>query len=193
MGKATLVLVTLAALGLGSLVGFSLVDGEQDESKTSSADGAAVISTGGAPLYRYLSPESVEALGIEVESGDPFSVGENFVGQDADWKSETLEIDVAADSRVEYKVFLAQGDSFVFSWSVEGEEIYFDFHAHDSAFGDEFFTRYKDGRGTSNAGAIVAAYDGQHGWYWQNLEPDDVTLTLKVAGFYDEVVKIDLE
>ena len=40
---------------------------------------------------------------------------------------------------------------------------------------------------------IVAAYDGQHGWYWQNLEPDDVTLTLEVAGFYDEIVEIALQ
>jgi len=192
MGKATLVLVTLAALGFGSLVGFSLVDDEQEEAGVAPVDVAAMISTGGAPAFRYLSPDDADVTGHDAESGAPFASGENFVGRDGQWKSEVLEIELVGDSRVEYKVFMSQGDSFIFNWRVEGEEIYYDFHAHDDAFGEEFYSRYDDGRATGRSGTIVAAYDGQHGWYWQNLEPDDVTLTLEVAGFYNEILEMDI-
>ena len=193
MRKATLVLVTLSALGFGSLVGYSIVDDEPQDTVAAAAPAAVTIGNGGAPAFRYFGPEDIPAGWTEANPGDPYTRGENFVaGVDA-WKSETLEIELAGDSRVEYKVFMSQGDSFAFNWRVGGEEIYYDFHAHDDAFGEEFYTRYADGRSTSQSGTIVAAYDGQHGWYWQNLEPDDVTLTLIVAGFYDQILEMDLE
>lgn len=192
MGKATLVLVTIAALGFGLLVGFSLVDDEDEVMGVDSIATGPMIATGGAPVFRYLHPDDVDVINHDTQSGAPFADRENFVARDSQWKSETLEIDLAADSRVEYKVFMSQGDSFVFNWQVEGEDIYYDFHAHDDAFGDEFFSRYDDGRATGRSGSIVAAYEGQHGWYWQNLEPDDVTITLEVAGFYDRIVKVKL-
>jgi hypothetical protein len=191
MGKATLILVTLAALGLGALVGVSLVDDQ--ETSASTVNRTAPASTGGAPIFRYLSPEDVAAEGDVGAKGAPYTDGENFVAEEMKWRSETIAIDLPPDGRVEYKVFMSQGDSFVFNWSVEGEEVYYDFHAHDEAFGDGFFTRYEAGRATQRSGAIVAPYKGQHGWYWQNLEPDAAVITLEVAGFFDEIVKIDLE
>ena len=193
MGKATLVLVTIAALGFGLLIGFSLVDDEGESSGVDSTATAPTIATGGAPVFRFLSPDDVDVVSHDAESKAPFANGENFLASDDPWKSETIEIELAADSRIEYKVFMSQGDSFVFNWQVEGEDIYYDFHGHDNAFGEDFYTRYDDGRATGRSGTIVAAYNGQHGWYWQNLEPDDVTLTLEVAGFYDEIAEISLQ
>lgn len=193
MGKATLILVTIAALGLGSLVGYSLVDDDQGAAEGDSLVTDGMISAGGAPIFRYLDPDDADVVDRDVESDAPFSRGENFVGRDSRWQSEVLQIELLADTRVEYKVFMSQGDSIVFTWQVEGEEIYYDFHAHDDAFGEEFYTRYDDGRATSRSGTIVAAYDGQHGWYWQNLEPEDVRLTLEVAGFYDRIIEVNLD
>ena len=68
MGKSTIVLVTLAALGLGALIGSSLVDKVEPESVAAEAaptsaapTGAAPTSvdSGGAPVFRYLSPDAV--------------------------------------------------------------------------------------------------------------------------------------
>ena len=193
MSKSTLVLITLAALGLGALIGFNLVDDEAAAAPESAPQPGARLATGGAPAFRYLSPGDVPAGWVAANPGQPFTVGENVVAREAAWKSETLTIDLAGDSRVEYKIFMAQGDAVVFNWSVDGEEVYFDFHAHDDAFGDEFFTRYEAGYGTRRSGAFVAPYAGQHGWYWQNLEPDHDTVTLEVAGFFDRIEKMDLD
>lgn len=192
MGKATLVLVTLSALGFGSLVGYSLVDDEPVEATGEATSIETMISTGGAPPFRYFGPDDVPAGWVEANAGDPYAPGENFVAHDSQWKSESVEIELPGDSRVEYKIFMGQGDAFIFNWQVEGEEIYYDFHGHDDAFVEDFYTRYEDGRATGRSGTIVAAYNGQHGWYWQNLEPDDVTIILEVAGFYDGLVKVDL-
>ena len=49
-----------------------------------------------------------------------------------------------------------------------------------------------EGEGVASAGSIVAAYPGQHGWYWLNLEADPITITLEVAGDYNDVVEINM-
>ena len=197
MGKSTLVLVTIAALGLGALIGTSLVDKTESESVAAEAapTGAApttVASTGGAPAFRYLSPDSVSVEHDEYGQAQPVANGENFIARDRGLKTEILEIALDLDATVEYKALMQQGDSISFRWSTDGEA-YYDFHAHDEAFGDEFFTRYAEGEGSSSAGSIVAAYDGQHGWFWLNISYAPITITLEVMGFYDEIIEIDLQ
>ncbi len=192
MGKSTLILIAIAALGLGALIGVSLVDDQDVTEEPTAADVVAVASTGGAPVLRYLAPEGVTVEYDEFGQAVPLASGENFIAREGAPKSETLTITLDTDGTVEYKAVMKQGDSIAFRWSTDGGEAYYDFHAHDEAFGPEFFTRYDEGEGTERSGSIVAAYDGQHGWFWLNLEADPITITLEVAGFYDEVVEIDL-
>jgi hypothetical protein len=68
--------------------------------------------------------------------------------------------------------------------------LYFDFHAHDERNESGYFSRYAEGESIADAGGIVAAYDGQHGWYWQNTGAEPVRVTLTVAGFYSELVTL---
>jgi hypothetical protein len=193
MGKSTLILIALAALGLGALIGVSLVDDQAaTEQPVATTDLAPVASTGGAPVLRYLAPEGVTVEYDEYGQAVPLASGENFIAREGAPKSETLTITLEADASVEYKAIMKQGDAVAFRWSTDGGQAYYDFHAHDDAFGPEFFTRYDEGEGTERAGSIVAAYDGQHGWFWLNLEGGPTTITLEVAGFYEEIIEIDL-
>jgi hypothetical protein len=197
MGKSTIVLVTIAALGLGALIGTSLVDKAEPESVAAEAAPTAGASTGavdsgGAPTLRFLSPDSVSIERDEYGQVLPAASGENFIARDRGLKTEILEIALDLDATVEYKALMQQGDSISFRWSTDGEA-YYDFHAHDEAFGNEFFTRYAEGEGSSSAGSIVAAYDGQHGWFWLNISDAPITITLEVMGFYDEIIEIDLQ
>ena len=192
MGKSTLVLIALAALGLGTLIGVSLIDDQMATEEPAAANDVAVASTGGAPVFRFLAAEGVTVEHDEFGQAIPLASGENFIAREGAPKSETLTITLDTDATVEYKAVMKQGDSIAFRWSTDAGEAYYDFHAHDPAFGPEFFTRYDEGEGTERSGSIVAAYDGQHGWFWLNLEAEPITITLEVAGFYDEVVEIDL-
>lgn len=193
MGKSTLVLIALAALGLGALIGVSLVDDQVVTEEPAAADDVVVASTGGAPVVRFLSPEDVTVEYDEFGRAAAAASGENFIARDRAPKSETLTFTLEADASVEYKAIMKQGDAVAFRWSTDGGDAYYDFHAHDDAFGPEFFSRYDEGEGSERSGSIIAAYDGQHGWYWLNLEGEPTTITLDVTGFFDEVVEIDLE
>ena len=203
MGKSTLVLVTLAALGLGALIGFSLVD-EDDAATPDSiapvggplgpnADFAAEAAPTGAPAYRFLSPETTIVEHDEYGQVLPGANGENHIPRDGEMKTEILEITLDLDAVTEYKALMKQGDSITYRWSTDGGDVYYDFHAHDAAFGEEFFTRYAEGEGNSFGGSIVAAYAGQHGWFWLNIADGPTTITLEVMGYYDEIIEIDLE
>lgn len=197
MNKSTIMLLVIAALGLGSLIGVSLV--ETDEPAVASVDGAAsaidapVGSTGGAPRFRYLAPGDVAFVTDEFGQPEPAAPGENFIAQDRPWKSESVTFELPLDGATEYKAIMSQGDTIVFNWTTDGGQAYYDFHAHDEAFGEEFFTRYDEGEGESGAGAIVAAYNGQHGWYWLNLAEGPTSITLNIAGYFDEIVEIEIE
>lgn len=195
-GKATIVFATLAALGLGALIGASVSrdSGVPDEEQAVSAENSGtLIKTGGAPVYRFFDPATATIKMDEFSSPLPFADGENFIGNSGEMKSETLVITIEGDEGVEYKAIMDQGDAIVFAWKTDGGQAYYDFHAHQATGNPDFFTRYDEGEGVASGGSIVAPYGGQHGWYWLNLEADPITITLEVAGDYNELVKIDLE
>ena len=205
MSKSTLFLVVIATLILGALIGAAVVKTDsappaaEPAAATASvamdADEPAVAgSTLGEPAVsmRFLSPDDVEVEYDEFGTALPSMSGDNFVKGRREWRQETTTVVIPGDGSVEYKALMEQGDALSFSWSVEGGLAYYDMHAHDEAFGDEFFTRYEEGEGTAAAGTIVAPYSGEHGWFWLNLEADPITITLETAGFYDRIIEIDL-
>ncbi len=197
MGKSTLILVVVATLLLGALIGAAVtrkpdtVVATVGESQAA-ASGVAVISQSEGNVLRFLDPESVELQYDEFGTALPYLNGDNFIAGKRSWRQDQLAIELPADSAVEYKALMQQGDSMSFAWSVESGQVYYDMHGHDAAFGDEFFTRYAEGEGNQAGGSIVAAYAGQHGWYWLNLEAEPITIQLNTAGFYEEIIKIDL-
>ncbi|MDB2365821.1 hypothetical protein N9V98_08155 [Luminiphilus sp.] len=193
MSKASLTFLFAAATGLSLLIGESLIGSEVPGLARDAPQNLPVASIGGSPQFRYLAPGDIALETDEFGKTLPAATGENFVARDRNWKSESLVVNLPLDGAVEYKAIMRQGDTLVFDWSVHSGEVYYDFHAHDEAFGDAFFTRYDEGEGDARKGAILAAYDGQHGWFWLNIADGPTTVTLNVAGFYSEIIKIDAE
>ena len=195
-GKATIIFATLAALGLGTLVGISASRSPVESGTEQAAAGEgseALVGTGGAPVLRFFDPATATINTDDFGSPLPVADGENFIRNSGTMKTETMVITMAGDEGVEYKAIMDQGDAIVFSWKTDGGQVYYDFHAHQEDGNPDFFSRYDEGEGTVSSGAIVAAYSGQHGWYWLNLEADPMTITLEVTGDYNELVKIDIE
>ena len=193
--KATIIFATLAALGLGALIGVSLSGDttQSDADQTAAASNAAApVATNGAPVYRFIDPMTATVKMDDFGTALPVTDGENFTPNNSEMKTETVTITIEGDGGVEYKALMDQGDVIVFSWKTDGGQAYYDFHAHQDTGNPEFFTRYDEGEGVGSSGSILAAYDGQHGWYWLNLEADPITITLEVAGDFNEIVEIDL-
>ena len=113
----------------------------------------------------------------------------------APYRSDVIEFPLATgddrDGRneLEYKVRLAKGASYIYSWRVEGvadpEEFYTEFHGHTLGDGKTMTVGdYRKASGIADNGVLTAPFDGIHGWYFQNQSVGAVKVTLHLAGFY---------
>jgi hypothetical protein len=201
MTKANIFLLLVSTLFLGAVIGSSFVSVKSEPSVSeSSAELSKRTETGaserqdrgGAPLFRYLKPGDLNVELDEFGRSKPSAIAENYIAQSGAWHSEVVNLVLEEGAQVEYKAIMNQGGSVVFDWVTDGNDLYFDFHGHDAAFGDQFFVRYEHGDAKKQSGAIVAAFSGEHGWYWQNLGEGATKVTLRVSGFFDKIIKIDV-
>lgn len=135
-----------------------------------------------------------DALTTQVQVGDgrdpvPLPNPQVHQAQATAPKTETLKIHLGIDEKTEIKAQLAKGKMVLYSWSVEGGNVYVDFHGHDPALGDRFWVRYEEADGINGRnGSLVAPFKGEHGWYWLNVSEKPVTITLTVSGYHDKLI-----
>lgn len=107
-------------------------------------------------------------------------------------KTETLRLRLDFDGRTEVKAVMGKSKAIVYSWKVDGGDVYVDFHGHDPARGENFWVRYEEAGQevgvTARSGSLVAPFAGEHGWYWLNLSDEPVTIELTVTGYFDKLV-----
>jgi hypothetical protein len=107
-----------------------------------------------------------------------------------EWRTDTIEVPVAAGSGLEYKLTMQAGDTIVynvrFGALADPAQMVSEFHGHTeqvNGVGDLMF--YSKTGGSPQSGAFTAPWDGIHGWYLRNDSPGDVVVTLELAGFYE--------
>lgn len=135
--------------------------------------------------------ESIREIEIP-EFGEPVPLPNPLVSQIEDTAptSRTLSVELALEGETEIKTVLREGQVIVYHWEVDDGLVYSDFHGHNPEFGDDFWVRYKeDQRGAASGnGSLVAPFDGEHGWYWVNLNDGPTRITLTVTGYFDDIV-----
>lgn len=88
----------------------------------------------------------------------------------------------------EIKLVMAKDGVAKYSWKVSGGVVNFDLHGDGG--GQQI--SYLKGRGVeSHEGELIAAFDGNHGWFWRNRGTGPVTITLRTSGDYTEVKKMN--
>ena len=123
--------------------------------------------------------------------GEPVPLPNTEIHQDQGEPADTrtLEIMVGPGEETEIKTVLREGKVVTYSWQVDQGSVYSDFHGHDPEFGNTFWVRYREHQeGSGHNGSLVAPFDGEHGWYWVNYNEFPVTITLTVAGFFDDII-----
>ena len=128
---------------------------------------------------------------LEIEAEEQSSLMNDifglFVGtayaQEAEiWRDETTFTLAPGDS-AEWKLVMEEGQTVEYRMLVDGGRVNFDMHGHG---GGQSVT-YEKGRGsTGDEGEIIAAFDGEHGWFWRNRDSQPATVTVQVRGEYTE-------
>ena len=136
-------------------------------------------------LYRAPAPEA-EPLPASSAGGEatPVAGAGSLFTSPTPFRSDEMSITLAAGEGAEIKAQMAAGERLVYSWTASGNGVDVDMHgeAADKTGGDR---SYQTGEfQTSGHGAFEAPMTGNHGWFWQNLNDDPVTVTVKTAGFY---------
>ncbi len=98
------------------------------------------------------------------------------------WRDE-ITITLTPGQGVEYKLVMTEGAEADFEWTANGGALNYD--THGSGGGKRI--SYEKGRAEpEGSGVLVAAFDGNHGWFFRNRTETDVQLTLRTRGDYTE-------
>jgi hypothetical protein len=104
------------------------------------------------------------------------------------YASDTTQIELAPYDYVEYKYRLAKGSAMVYAWTASAAVIA-DFHGAPDGGGDADEVSVDKGTRPGGSGTLTAAFDGMHGWYWENPGSSPITITVTSAGFYSQAVE----
>lgn len=103
--------------------------------------------------------------------------------------SVTLTLTGLGDD-LEYKFHLGANQSLLYEWSASAL-VEFDFHGDpDQPSRPGEFSSYAAGQAFNGSGSFQAPFAGRHGWYFRNIGPDPVTITLRTWGYYDVVGRL---
>jgi len=165
---------------------------QSEARKVLSATGAALLVAATLLLFAVLPAEY---------GWDPTGVGERLgltgfsqsgpaalVVHDAAPHSDNIAFALAPFEAVEYKYRMAAGDSLFYSWRSQGEVVY-DMHAEPDGAAKGYAESFHKGRAQSGHGSYRAAYDGIHGWFWQNRGSAEVTVTLGTRGYHQGAIE----
>ena len=114
-----------------------------------------------------------------------------YFEHDSAYQEGVYQIPVAANTDLEHKISMNEGDIVVYSWTVamaDPQLLGVEFHGHTERVGDApgtvmFYKVHSDGK---ESGSLKAPFTGIHGWYLNNKSAEDIVVELKVAGFYTE-------
>jgi hypothetical protein len=106
------------------------------------------------------------------------------VGEEHPFHQETVDFTIEPREFVEYKYRLDKGQALLYSWSATAPVSY-ELHAEPDGAPRGYAESYEKRPDTREAaGTLTAPFPGIHGWYWENIGNQRLTVTLKSAGFY---------
>lgn len=102
--------------------------------------------------------------------------------------SHVTEIVLRPNEGKEIKLDMRKDARVMYSWSTDRGVVNYDTHA--DAPGIKYHGYAKGSARQSDQGALVAAFDGAHGWFWRNRGSETVTVTLKTEGDYQALKRM---
>lgn len=104
----------------------------------------------------------------------------------AAWRDE-LTFTLTPGEGKEIKLRMKEGEKAEFEWVVDGGSVNYDTHGD----GGGRSISYEKGRSVpTDEGDLVAAFTGNHGWYWRNRGQADVKVVLRTRGQYSDLKQV---
>jgi hypothetical protein len=129
------------------------------------------------------TPEAQQAENAAAIALEPVRAGVN-TPQAAAMKRDVVEFELGPFEGIEYKYRVDQkGSAFVYAWTSTGK-VRYDFHGEPDGSKPDYAESYEQAEADRASGTFVAPSPGIHGWFWENLGSDVVTIRLNSAGFY---------
>jgi hypothetical protein len=100
-------------------------------------------------------------------------------------KTDTLEIVLQPNAKMELKAWMKKGEGYAFTWTASSP-INFNFHGEKFVARDDEYTEYKKGVAATDNGDFKAGYDGTHGWSWRNRTKQPITVKATITGTYEK-------
>lgn len=158
--------------GIGRVLGLT----SMGEIKTSLAKEAAEDTAATAQANANMATPTT-APAPAATGNTPASAG------DMNWRDEA-SYTLKPGEGIEIKMRMKEGEKARFAWTVQGGVVNFD--THGDGLGRSI--SYEKGRGVpSDEGELVAAFTGNHGWFFRNRGTADVTLVLLTGGQYQDI------
>lgn len=107
-----------------------------------------------------------------------------IVPQERTFQSETVEFTLGPREGMEYKYRLDMGEALLYSWRTPTPVAY-EFHAEPDGGPRGYAQTYEKAQASQASGTLTAPFSGIHGWYWENLSDQAITVTLTTAGYYN--------
>jgi len=129
--------------------------------------------------------QQVEQLNKAAATNASASQGAIIVPQEKQFNQESVDFKLAPREGMEYKYRLDKGEALLYSWSATGPVDY-ELHAEPDGAPAGYAQSYEKKSASNGAsGTLTAPFPGIHGWYWENKSDQEVTVTLKTAGYYN--------
>ena len=102
------------------------------------------------------------------------------------FQQETVEFTLAPREGMEYKYRLDKGEALLVLVERHAVPSNYELHAEPDGAPAGYAQSYeKKHAATAASGTLTAPFPGIHGWYWENTSDQEVTVTLKTAGYYN--------
>jgi hypothetical protein len=152
---------------------------------------STITVSGSETLYLGMDTRDMKPEFNRYGEPQPVLEGINLRSHDDPFKTETFQIRLMPGQQLEYMANMKQGEVILYTWKVDGR-VYSDFHAHQLNVDPDIWVRYQEGGDLNANGSLVAPYDGEHGWFWANMDNKPVNLELTVSGYYIDIFRVDL-
>ena len=106
-----------------------------------------------------------------------------LAAETGEYRVDSAELKLYPAEWVEYFYRLDEGSSMVFTWDATGPVSY-NFHASPDGAPAGYAESFDAQESEQGHGTYTAPFSGIHGWYWENIGTEEITLTLTTAGFY---------